>query len=217
MVDKGGVAGPVKGHLFDLFSPTPKKGAPEYTLNSLESAVKKKEKRKDAEFVYTGKDDTGVYLQVARKQRKGGRGKVEGGINLLMKVEPNGDVTGYMSDLHDFLEKVPVLGKALEKSLPTQVLAVSPPMQTNIYSFTSKKKVDRVYGEGTQEAMKVARPEPAQGQAAEFADAAQRLQDMDQLTPSALSRARETGAVAQNISAFSMPLTYEDPFASTIE
>jgi hypothetical protein len=213
IVDKGSVAGPVKGHLFDVFAPTPKRGRKEFTVDSLKTALEKKSKVKDAQFFVQGADDTGVYIQVARKGRKGGRGKVEGGINLLMKVEPNGNITGYMSDLHDFLENVPVAGKYLARSLPTQVVAVSPPMQTNIYSFIAKKKVDRVYGEGTQSEMKVPRPEPEGGKAADYARGKERLDEMDGLTPSASSRAIETGKVAQNIAALGMPLEYSDPFA----
>jgi hypothetical protein len=128
---------------------------------------------------------------VSRRQRKGGRGKVEGGINMIMKVEPNGDVTGYMSDLHDFLEKTPI-GPVLERSLPTQVFAVSPPMQTNVFSIITD---ERLKSRGFGDKARVPRPQAPVG---EFDDAVSRLREYNAKRPSMLSQLRQLPDVALN-------------------
>ena len=70
----------------------------------------------------------GIWVQSGM----GGGSIVEGGINGLLKVLPNGKAIGFMSDVHDFLEKLPVVGKVLEKSLPRELLAVSGPIHMDI-------------------------------------------------------------------------------------
>lgn len=70
----------------------------------------------------------GIWVQAGM----GGGSIVEGGINGLLKVLPNGKAIGFMSDVHDFLEKLPVVGKVLEKSLPRELLAVSGPIHMDI-------------------------------------------------------------------------------------
>lgn len=205
VVDKGGFAGPVKGQIFDVFDP---KKAGDTAINEmstvadLESALRKRaelqtgarkgKKRPDVDFVVKGSDSTGVYVMVSRNQRKGGRGKVEGGINMLIKVEPNGDITGYMSDLHDFLEKTPI-GPVLERALPTQVFAVSPPMQSNVFSIITKERLE---SRGFGDKPRVARPQAPQG---EYEDAVQRLREYNQAQPSLLDRVRQMPDVALNI------------------
>lgn len=204
VVDKGGFAGPVKGQIFDVFDP---KKAGDVAINEtstvadLEKALRKRaelqtgsrkgKKRPDVDFVVKGSDSTGVYVMVSRNQRKGGRGKVEGGINMIIKVEPNGDVTGYMSDLHDFLEKTPI-GPVLERSLPTQVFAVSPPMQSNVFSMITD---ERLKSRGFGDKARVSRP---QAPADEFAQAQARLREYNAQTPSMLSQLRQAPDVALN-------------------
>jgi len=61
-----------------------------------------------------------------------GSGIVEGGINTLTKVLPNQRSMTIMSDVHDFLEKVPVLGKVLGKALPVQEFTMTPPVYTDL-------------------------------------------------------------------------------------
>ena len=70
----------------------------------------------------------GIWVQAGM----GGGSIVEGGVNGLLKVLPNGKAIGFMSDVHDFLEKLPVVGKVLEKSLPRELLAVSGPIHMDI-------------------------------------------------------------------------------------
>jgi hypothetical protein len=70
----------------------------------------------------------GLWVQAGLK----GTAVVEGGINGLMKVLPNGRAIGFMSDKHDFLEKLPVVGKILEKALPRELMAISGPMHLDL-------------------------------------------------------------------------------------
>lgn len=69
-----------------------------------------------------------------------GSAKVEGGINTLYKVYPDGRMLGFMSDLHDFLEKVPVLGQGLSGALPTKVVAITPPLHGDVWNMKTASR-----------------------------------------------------------------------------
>ena len=97
-------------------------------VNSLKAAMSKNKK-----LNLVGQDDTGVWMQYS----SAGRAKVEGGMNFLIKVKPNGDLLAVASDLHDFGNKLPVINKLLEQALPNQVLGVTPPMQTNVRTIST--------------------------------------------------------------------------------
>jgi hypothetical protein len=56
----------------------------------------------------------------------------EGGVNWVMKVDPDGTLMSVISDKHDFLEKIPGVGKVAEEMLPNELVAVTPPMFANI-------------------------------------------------------------------------------------
>ena len=77
-----------------------------------------------------------------------GSSVVEGGVNGLMKILPNGRAIAFMSDKHDFLEKVPYLGKVLEKTLPNELMAISGPIHMDImgtkYAEGALAKVGKV-------------------------------------------------------------------------
>lgn len=103
---------------------------------------------------------------------KAGEAKVEGGVNMLIKVGIDGNLTGVMSDLHDFMEKIPTgkiankvglnrrLARAglpqipdvpnvpMQMALPNNVVAVSPPMQSNVVSITGQ-----TFNQKTKDAM----------------------------------------------------------------
>jgi len=178
-----------KTQVAELFDPTASGKRKEFTVDSLAARLEKKSKNKTSNFAYVGKDSTGAYIQFS----KAGRGKVEGGVNVLMKVHPNGDLTGYLSDLHDFLEKTPVLGKMLDKAMPTQVLAVTPPMQTNIYSVRTKKTIEKKYGE---EGLKKRVSPPQIDQVGEQAQALKRIQEAGAVRPSTREVLRQTAPMA---------------------
>jgi len=82
----------------------------------------------------------------------------EGGINSLIKVQPDGQVIGFMSDRHDWLEKgMGQVSKVLNKIpganfdvenaiLENSLAAISPPMYRNLYEV--QKVQDALYDVG---------------------------------------------------------------------
>lgn len=95
-----------------------------------------------------GAKENGIWIT----DSKSGRAYTEGGINFLVKVQPNGNIFAVMSDEHNFLESIPakidegvrrVTGREegaslisqFEKVLPHRLVAVTPPMQANIFNL----------------------------------------------------------------------------------
>lgn len=180
-------------------------------------------------------EDDGVWLQMS----KAGQAKVEGGVNMLIKVDTNGNLTGVMSDLHDFFEKLPTgkiankfgVNKAIEKvgrgkiptigdvpnvpmqmALPNDVIAVTPPMQTNVVSVTGK-----TFNQNTRDAMGLRQadttPTPEAAMKAAVRD---RVEATGQITPSRGEVLRESVPVAQNVALVGGGIASnfeEDPFA----
>jgi len=64
---------------------------------------------------------------------------VEGGINVMTKILPNQRAMSFVSDVHDFLEKVPVLGKVLDKALPNGEMSITPPIFSDLRAPVVKK------------------------------------------------------------------------------
>lgn len=98
--------------------------------------------------------ENGIWITGSKR----GRGYTEGGINYLINVKPNGNVIMVMSDEHNFFEnlakradnfvrdkvpKAPETGlgliRRLDEVLPNRLVAVTPPMQTNIFNLRSEK------------------------------------------------------------------------------
>lgn len=77
-------------------------------------------------FIQEGPGDA-VWLSGGRV----GSAKTEGGIPFLVKVDTDGNMTGIMADTHDFMEKVPGVGKMVKK----KVVATNAPMHNSIYSI----------------------------------------------------------------------------------
>jgi len=59
----------------------------------------------------------------------------EGATNVLLGIKPSGKFVMTISDEHNFLEAVPLVGRAMSKMLPNRVLAVTPPMVDDIRRF----------------------------------------------------------------------------------
>ena len=75
---------------------------------------------------------------------KGGSAVTEGGVMWLQKLEPNGNTTTFMVDMHDFLEKGRVGKMAMDKLIPNNQLAVTPPMMGNIKTQRKiRRKTDK--------------------------------------------------------------------------
>jgi hypothetical protein len=172
-----------------------------YNVDKLKESIIKvnEEAPKNKKVKIEKTDDSGVWVSFSHA----GRGKVEGGINVLVRVDVNGNIDGYVSDLHDFLDGVPIVGDLLNNALPTQILAVTAPMQTNVYSISTlrsardkNKKLKAVYGENV-----VGRfedfPEPPE--AASKTATLERITEAAKIKPSALGVAKEVLPVAGNV------------------
>lgn len=77
-----------------------------------------------------------------------GTAVTEGGVNFIAKVQPNGRVMAVVSDEHNFLERMPVVGAAVEKALPNRVVAATPPM---FYNFKSKIQTKATKAESSEQ------------------------------------------------------------------
>jgi len=96
----------------------------------------------------------GIWLTGSKK----GRAYTEGGINFLVNVKPNGNVIMVMSDEHNFAESIAEKGDDLvrkvtrgkketganlvdqmERALPNRLVAVTPPMQANIFNLRPRQ------------------------------------------------------------------------------
>jgi hypothetical protein len=67
----------------------------------------------------------------------------EGGVNFIAKISPNGRVMAVVSDEHNFLEKIPAVGKALELALPNRSISVTPPMHFDLKKNKAKVKSEQ--------------------------------------------------------------------------
>ena len=123
----------------------------------------------------------GIWVQSGMK----GTAVVEGGVNGLMKILPNGRAIGFMSDKHDFLEKLPLVGKFLEKTLPRELMAVSGPMHMDIMGT---RWAEQALEKAGQPVVARSRNSPVKRQ--DRPDAQQILDDYVAARPSALGVAR---------------------------
>jgi len=164
-----------------------------------------------------GRDSDGVWVSIPGLVGKSG--KVEGGINGLVHIKTNGDLIGVMSDMHNFLEEIPIpkvgriRNRPMEVAVPEDYLNVTPPMQTNVVSISTKGKFGDA-AEELREAPAETIPVPPRAQSNVTNPASkERVEETMSQRVSPLSLARETGAVAGNIAALGMPLEYSDPFS----
>ena len=94
-----------------------------------------------------------------------GNAITEGGVNFIAKVSPNGRVLAVISDEHNFLEKTPVIGGALEDALPNRSISVTPPMYFDIKktheNIKSPQPKDKKDVKQSLENIRDAKPDPA--------------------------------------------------------
>jgi hypothetical protein len=149
-----------------------------------------------------GQDSDGVWVSIPGLVGKSG--KVEGGINALVHVKTNGELIGVMSDMHNFLEEIPIpkvgriRNRPMEAAVKDDYLNMTPPMQTNVVSISKEGK----FGDAAEELREAARetmPVPARAQSNKDNPAAQkRLEETMSQQVSGTSYARESVPVAQN-------------------
>lgn len=130
---------------------------------------------------------------------------VEGGVNVITKVLPSGRAISFISDVHDFLEKAPVVGTALGKLFPETNLAVVGPLHQDIMGtkWASKAKEKAGLSEDTNRRQFSLDTDPSRRGSKEV------LEDYINVRPSNLGVAAEiakmtgtgmmTGGLAQNL------------------
>ena len=59
----------------------------------------------------------------------------EGGVNIAFGIKPNGKFIAAVSDEHNFLEKIPVVGAMIESSLSKRVVMMTTPVTGKIKNF----------------------------------------------------------------------------------
>ncbi len=93
---------------------------------------------------YTIDEKTGnVWAQF----KDSGSSITEANTNVLLGIKPSGKFVMTISDEHNFLEAVPLLGRFMSKLLPNRVLAVTPPMVDDFRKFKHQQMgVDKVDG-----------------------------------------------------------------------
>ena len=91
-----------------------------------------------------------------------GTAVTEGGVNFIAKVQPNGRIMAVVSDEHNFLEKTPVIGSAVEEALPNRIVAATPPMFFDAKSAATTKAAKAETGEQkyTELLQEIARTKP---------------------------------------------------------
>lgn len=174
-------------------------------------------------------DDTGVWIAITDKDAVVGTAKTEGGVNMLVKVEPDGYLTGVMSDAHNFYEEfgipktgIRVRNRPMEMALQDDVIAVTPPMQTNVVSVSRIGKFGDEAEFNFREDVSQTTPVPdraRQSEAKGLTAPRDRVVAAGEAQASAGEVARQSVPVAQNVMALESLLgNYEDedPLAPSI-
>lgn len=94
----------------------------------------------DEEILANSKANGGFYFTGSME----GTAITEGGVNYVGKITPRGRVTAVVSDENNFLENVPVVGKAVEKALPNRMVNATPPMIFNAASEDAMKLARKI-------------------------------------------------------------------------
>ena len=94
----------------------------------------------DEEILANAKANGGFYFTGSME----GTAITEGGVNYVGKITPRGRITAVVSDENNFLENVPVVGKAVEKALPNRIVNATPPMIFNAASEDAMKLARKI-------------------------------------------------------------------------
>ena len=94
----------------------------------------------DKEILANAKENGGFYFTGSMQ----GSAITEGGVNYVGKITPRGRITAVVSDENNFLENVPVVGKAVEKALPNRIVNATPPMIFNAASEDAMKLARKI-------------------------------------------------------------------------
>lgn len=122
--------GPVRALYKNVENRTKKQATTEDLFNEL---VEKKDLKR-----YQGIRILNESLEDAKEnglwitQSASGRAIVEGGINRVTLLKPTGEMISFISDEHNFLENLPIIGPQLKKALPVREMTITPPIVGHI-------------------------------------------------------------------------------------
>ncbi len=122
-------------------------------------------------------------------QSSSGRAVVEGGINRVSLLKPTGEIISFISDEHNFMENLPILGPILKKSLPIREITITPPIVGHIKGNKKYTTQEAIGDEGNKvdpeslRALSEAKPTP-EGVAQAKRDIRTTQQDVGMLTGS---------------------------------
>lgn len=135
--------------------------------------------------------DGGVWVRSGTKAKPFvGTAVVEGGVAGFSKMYPNGNTVSFMYDQHDFLEKIPAVGKILEEVLPKDVVAVAGPIHHNIFSNKWGKNIE--YRKSSSTETPTLKKDPSRMNQQELQELLTRISNVK---PSAKGTAVEAGKV----------------------
>jgi hypothetical protein len=149
--------------------------------------VTNKDGSKNFYIKYDNADDIaekGVWIEMPIT----GSAKVEGAVNALVKIEPDGSVLGVMSDLHNYGEKLPGLREAQKVSIPKSVMAVTPPMRGHLRKLRTRQLKMPYVGADI----------PSTKKGVPFDVSSEELARMATIDPTRASVIRQAGQVASN-------------------
>mgnify|MGYP005993165885 CR=1 FL=1 len=137
-------------------------------------------------------NDNGIWIT----QSKTGTAKVEGAVNMLYRVDRDGNLIGMMSDKHDFLDGNRATKLLLDGQLPKDVVAITKPLSYSIFDSraTKFKKFDDVPKFEGETGKKM--PARAKGERSFEGSIEDRLNTINELQPSAKEVSRQRNYLA---------------------
>ena len=192
----GGGAGPTGKHYRDVMYSAPHikhvakvfRDRTNVPHDELLAYMKKAAEKDSFRVLDLSSAENGIWITGGRK----GSAVTEGGINYLVKIEPNGKMIGVMSDEHNLYESL--AGKVQQKTrgflptldmmkklIPHRLVAVTPPMVQNIRNLDTARSSAR----GVSKVSQAKNPNQVEGTAKEM------LQEFVQLNPSQEARRAE--------------------------
>lgn len=123
------------------------------------SVPKLKEAFESEGLKVVGADDKGIYLVDSGASNS----YLEGGINIMTHVDTRGVANVVVSDVYDFLEKVPVINQ-VEKSMKNKIIGMTPPITVDLVEGTDPARNLRTSADNLGETLgPMGRTKPSSG------------------------------------------------------
>ena len=171
--------------------------------DELLSELKKAAEKDNFSVLDISSPENGIWITGGRA----GTAVTEGGINYLVKIEPNGRMTGVMSDEHNLYEQlankvqrytggvIPALDM-MKGLIPHRLVAVTPPMVQNIRNIDQARSTAR----GVSKVSQAPNPNVVEGTAKEMVEELIKLEPTREAVDA--ERLRNLGGGMLTVSAF---------------